>query len=377
MPLLPRAAAPALLLLVVAASPVVAQDPDPHIAVTVAPEGCDPIALTVPAGAFVLEITNAGGDVGEFEVLDGDRVVDEAENLLPGFTQDIAMRMDGGEYQTVCFSLTSPRGTLSVTGGAAATAPPSTVVDAAVLAGYQQTYAMWIQGRAADLVTAVTAFAATIHARDLDAARAAYPTVRIPWEEIEPVAERFADLDRAIDAREEDFAGGVDDPAFTGFHRLERLLWVDGASGDLDALADGLVANVTELASRLATPDIDPRLMARGAGELIDEVAQSKLTGEEDRYSHTDLWSIRANLDGSRMIVDLFRPTLEQVAPDRLAQIDAGFAAVDEVMARYAEGDRFKPFSDITPDDLSLLQARMAGLSESLSLLPGVLGLVA
>jgi iron uptake system component EfeO len=370
---------PALALLLVlaltAVSPALAQDGETRVPVTVADGGCVPAAITVPSGVVVFEVTNAGGDIAEFEILDGDRVVDEVENIVPGFVVNLTTRLDGGEYQTVCYTLQSARGTLSVTGGAAATRPPSAVVDAATLEGYRAAYQAWVNERAADLVTAVDAFTAAIAAGDLDAARALYASSRIPWEEIEPIAELFVDLDVAIDAREEDFAAGVDDEAFSGFHRIERLLWVDGASGDLGALATRLASDVRDLQGRLADLVIEPRLMARGAGELINEVAQSKLTGEEDRYSGTDLWSIRANLDGSRHIVELLRPTLESVDVAYLSDLDTAFAAVDEVMARYAEGDGFQAFSAISPEDLRQLQARMAGLSEVLANLPGVLGL--
>jgi iron uptake system component EfeO len=152
---------------------------------------------------------------------------------------------------------------------------------------------------------------------------------------------------------------------------------VDGASGDLEALAQGLSADVKDLQGRLGALVIEPRVMARGAGELIDEVAQSKLTGEEDRYSQTDLWSIDANLDGSKRIVDIMRPTLETLDADYLTRIDAAFSSVDEVIGRYAQTEGFSPFSEITPEDLIRLQAGMAGLSEQLARLPGVLGLSA
>src|SRR4029077_15101145 len=137
---------------------------------------------------------------------------------------------------------------------------------------------------------------------------------------IEPIAELFADLDGAIDFPEDKFAR-VDDPAWTGFHRIERILWVDGASGDINALADNLLANANDLVSRVATLPIDAYTMAQGAGALIEEVAQTKMTGEEDRYSGTDLFSIRANVDGSQKIIDILRPTLTKVAPDYLGRL--------------------------------------------------------
>ena len=125
---------------IVLAVPAAAQD-EVRLAVSVADGGCEPAAIEVPAGIVTFEVTNAGGDVGEFEILRGDRVVDEVENILPGFVTNMVTRLDGGEYETVCYTLQSPRGTLTVVGGAAPSAPPSTVVDPAVLDGYRQTSA--------------------------------------------------------------------------------------------------------------------------------------------------------------------------------------------------------------------------------------------
>jgi iron uptake system component EfeO len=191
------------------------------------------------------------------------------------------------------------------------------------------------------------------------------------------VAELFSDLDQAMDFREEDFAGGVDDPAFTGYHRIERILWVDGASGDLAALADQLLANANDLAQRLTTLPIDAYQMAQGAGALIDEVAQTKMTGEEDRYSGTDLWSIAANIAGSHKIVDILRPALAATDQAYLDRLDGAFEAVDGVIDRYRDGDGFQQFSAITPEDITALQAALAGLSEVLGQLAGTLGLSA
>jgi iron uptake system component EfeO len=348
-----------------------------RVAVALSDAGCQPSTLEVPAGPVVFEITNAGGEVAEFEILQGDFVVDEVENLVPAFQSNLVTRLDSGQYQLVCYTLQSPRGTLVVTGGAAGSRPPSTVVDAATLAGYQAEYEAYVRQQGTAFAQAVAGFVDAIKSGDLERAKALYAPSRIGWESIEPIAELFSDLDQAIDFREEDFAGGVDDPGFTGYHRIERLLWVAGASGDLDALADKLLADANDLATRLATLSIDAYQMTQGAGGLIDEVAQSKMTGEEDRYSGTDLWSIQANIDGSKRIVDIVRPSLATIDAGYLDRLDAAFASVQALMDRYRTGDGFQPFSAITPEDLTALQASLAGLSELLGQLSGTLGLSA
>ena len=347
-----------------------------RIPVSLTAQGCQPSSLSAAAGRVVFEVTNSGPDAGEFEILSGTRVVDEVENIVPGFVVNFATRLDGGSYELICYSLQSPRGTLAVSGGAAAQ-PSSAVVDAATLATYQEAYETYVRAQAAELTTTLAPFVKAVQDGDLEAAKAAYAPSRPAWERIEPVAELFSDLDVRMDAREEDFAGGVDDPEFLGWHRLEKGLWKDGSTDGLGPIAAGLATDAADLNTRLATMDIEPRVIARGAGELIEEVAQSKLTGEEDRYSQADLYSIAGNVVGSRKIVDILRPTLQQLDAPYLAGVDAAYAAVDEVIVKYADGAGYKPFSAITPADLTALQARMAKLSEVLAELPGRLGLAA
>jgi iron uptake system component EfeO len=347
-----------------------------RIPVTVTADGCTPSSLSAAAGRVVFEVTNSGPDAGEFEILSGTRVVDEVENIVPGFVVNFATRLDGGDYELICYALQSPRGKLAVSGGAAPQ-PSTSVVDAATLTGYQDAYEAYVRDQAAELGKSLAPFVSAVEAGNLDAAKAAYAPSRPAWERIEPVAELFSDLDTRMDAREEDFAGGVDDPEFLGWHRLEKGLWKDGSTAGLAPIAKGLGDDATELEKRLATLDIEPRVMARGAGELIEEVAQSKLTGEEDRYSGADLWSIAGNVDGSKKIVDILRPTLQQLDATYLGGVDAAYGAVDEIIAKYAQGSGYQPFSAVSKADLTALQARMAKLSEVLAELPGKLGLEA
>jgi iron uptake system component EfeO len=342
----------------------------------VSESGCAPAALTVPSGQVTFVVTNTGSDVGEFEIIEGgQRVIDEVENIVPGFVINMATRVDGGTYELVCGNTRAPRGALTVTGGPAATRPPSAVVDAAALQTAVDTYSAYVKTQTTDLVAAIDAFTAAVDGGDLETALELYRPARIPWERIEPIAELFPDLDGRIDFREEDFELGVDDPEFRGFHPLEKILFADGTTDGTIELTEGLRTDVADLQARIAALAIDPRVMARGAGELIEEVAQSKMTGEEDRYSKADLYSIDANLDGSRQIVEFLRPIISGLDADYLAGLDASFTAVEEVIGRYAEGDGFRGFDEVSADDLKALQARLADLTELLAELPGRLGL--
>ena len=349
------------------------------VAVSVSPQGCAPTTVTANAGQVLFVVTNTGTEPAEFEIIGPDqKVIDEAENIFPGFVVNLTSRLDGGTYELVCGTLSSPRGTLTVSGGAAATRPPSSVVDAASIAGAVAEYRTYVLAQADDLVARIDTFTKAIDEGDLAAAKAAYGPSRVPWERVEPIAELFADLDPKIDAREDDYQAGVDDPEFTGYHKLEQLLYAVGTTDGTAELTAGLRANVAELRTRLATLEIDPRVMTQGAGVLIDEVAQSKMTGEEDRYSKLDLWSIDPNLEGSAKIVDILRPTLETVDKDYLKQLDDAYAAVTTTIAKYGDQTKgFQTFDQISAEDLKSMQAGLARLSELLSELSGRLGLEA
>jgi len=349
-----------------------------RIAISISDSGCSPATVRAAAGPVTFTVTNDGTETGEFEIVqNGERVIDELENIIPGFVVNMATRLDGGTYAMQCGNLQTTAGVLTVSGGLAASAEPNKVVDQAKLDAARDVYARYVDTQVADLVKRIEVFTTAVERGDLEGAKASYAAARVPWERIEPIAELFPDVDKAIDFRQEDFQGGVNDPEFKGFHRIEKALWADGSTDGLAPFAADLRVKVDELGTRIGALMIDPRVMARGAGELIDEVAQSKMTGEEDRYSKMDLYSIDGNVDGSAEIVNDLRPILQDLDAAYLARLDAANAAVESVIAVYAVGDGFKAFDQVSASDLKLMQARLADLSELLAELPGKLGLAA
>src|SRR5918997_3795517 len=213
--------------------------------------------------------------------------------------------------------------------GAESTAPPVTVAPrvAADLAAGVASYRQYVLEQAGQTREASVAFTDAVRAGDLEAARAAYAPSRVGWERIEPVAGLVEELDGRLDARVDDFAG-VDDPDFTGWHRLEHLLFAQGTTEGGAPFADQLDADLVTLERELAGVDLTALDMANGATELIEEVSRGKITGEEDRYAHTDLWDFAANVEGSAAAVERLRPALEAQDPQLLADVEAGLAQV-------------------------------------------------
>lgn len=239
-----------------------------------------------------------------------------------------------------------------------------------------------------ELVAAVKVLTDAVRAGDLKAAQDAYAPSRMPWERIEPLAELIPDIDSKVDSRVDDFEG-PEDAAFTGWHRLEFLLFEKNTTEGGAPFADQLDKDIAGLKDEIAKLEVPPLKVATGAAELIEEVSQGKITGEEDRYSKTDLWDFDANLQGSQAAVDKLTPALEQADPALLGKIDGGISDIYATLAPLRQGDGWvlfctenDPFPSarctavtVTPQVVDTLKGQLAGLSENLSQVPGVLGL--
>jgi iron uptake system component EfeO len=247
--------------------------------------------------------------------------------------------------------------------------------DNPLLATAVSEYKTYVDQQVDDTIAKTKTFTDAVRAGNVEAAKAAYAPSRQGWEAIEPIAGLVEEIDGKVDARVDDFEG-VDDPEFTGWHRIEYLLWEQNDAAGAASFADQLDADLQTLKDQLATIEITPLAMARGSAELVEEVSEGKITGEEDRYSHTDLWDFAANIAGAKKVIELLTPALQEADPELLADINEDFAAVEAGLAPYKtpEGG-YQSFEALTPEDTTQLKADLAELSENLAEVPGVLGL--
>ncbi|AHK20957.1 iron uptake system protein EfeO [Yersinia similis] len=345
----------------------------PQVKITVNDKQCEPMALTVPAGKTQFIVHNVSQKGLEWEILKGVMVVEERENIAPGFTQKMTANLEPGEYDMTCGLLSNPKGKLTVT--AAAGEQASVKPDAMALVGPIAEYKVYVTQEVAQLVSQTKAFTDAVKAGDLALARKLYAPTRQHYERIEPIAELFSDLDGSIDAREDDFEQKSADPKFTGFHRLEKILFGDNTTKGADKFADLLYQDTLELQKRITGLIFAPNKVVGGAAGLIEEVAASKISGEEDRYSRTDLWDFQANVDGAQKIVNLLRPLLEKSDKPLLQKIDANFKTVDSVLAKYRTKEGYESYEKLTDADRNAMKGPITTLAEDLAQLRGVLGL--
>ncbi len=108
---------------------------------------------------------------------------------------------------------------------------------------------------------------------------------------------------------------------------------------------------------------------------LIEEVAASKISGEEDRYSHTDLWDFGLTLKARRKLSICCVHNCKKANPELLAKVDANFKKVDTILAKYRTKDGFETYDKLTDADRNALKGPITALAEDLAQLRGVLGL--
>jgi iron uptake system component EfeO len=338
---------------------------DPHVAtVTVTSDKCVLDRETYDAGGVTFKITNKDATgVTEVELLDGERIVGEKENLPPGFSGSFTLNVNPGEYTLYCPGATTAKVPVKITGTAVTSS--ATTVSALLQQGTVD-YGTYVDTQIGALLDSVKPLAAALKGTDLAAAQVAYAKARPYYERIEPVAESFQDLDPAIDARADD----VPVTKLTGFHRIEYGLFSVKSLAGLSTFGDGLVTNVEKLQSLAKGLKYQPAELANGAVGLLDEVSKSKVTGEEERYSHIDLLDFAANVEGSEQAFANLQPGLEKIDATLSTTIATAFTSLDTLLDKYrstSQPSGFVLYGTLTKPDVTALAQAVQAVAEPLS----------
>ena len=284
-------------------------------------------------------------------------VLAEVENLATSHEdRSFSLVLQPGNVTLSCPGGERVRTRLAVTGQ-----PPAPARPAAAAA--VERYRTWIEGQSRQLVNATLSLTQALAHGDVAQARMRYPRARVFYERVEPIAESFSTLDKEIDAR----AGDVPAARWTGFHPVERSLWVEGSTAGTADLSRKLVADVSAVNSVATRLTLTPAQIANGAVTLLDEVASSKITGEEERYSHTDLVDFAANVDGSEAAFEAVRPLMPSSQATLARTIHRRFADVRYALDRYRSGNGFVRYSALRRADTRKLSQVIDALAEPLS----------
>ncbi|QIK82949.1 iron uptake system protein EfeO [Sanguibacter sp. HDW7] len=353
------------------------------ISVDSSADACALSTTSAPSGNVVFKVKNTGADVTEFYLLaeDGLRIVSEVENIGPGISRDLVVVAKPGTYVAACkpgMVGDGIRQAFTVTDSGAVITPSGELGDQIKAA--TTAYIGYVKDQSEQLLTGTQAFVDAYTSGKDDEARALYASTRLHWERIETVAESFGDLDPSMDLREADLAEGEE---WTGWHLLEKDLWAPSPEANggkayvplTDAqrtdyagrlLADTVELNTRTHAAEFATT-ITADFIGNGAKGLLDEVATGKVTGEEEIWSHTDLWDFQANVDGARVAYDGLRDVVVTKDPALAEDLDARFDTLTGLLDTHRKGDGFVLYTELSKDQVKELSVAVDALSEPLS----------
>jgi iron uptake system component EfeO len=344
-------------------------------------DACKLTTTKAPSGNVAFKVKNSGDQVTEFYLYgeDGLRIVGEIENVGPGLTRDLVVRAQPGKYVAACKPGMKGKGIredFTVTDSGKSTTIKG--VDQADIDAATTQYAAYVKDQSQELVDQTTAFVDAYKAGDEAKAKELFPEARQHWERIETVAEAFGDLDPKMDLREADLEQGQE---WTGWHRIEKDLWPP-ASGyqamtpaERAKYAEDLLANTQVLDKRVQNLKYTVDQIANGSKGLLDEVASGKITGEEDIWSHTDLWDFQGNVDGARVGYEGLKPLLEVKDPELSKQIETAFTNLQTELDKYKDGDGFVFYDTVTAEQRKQLSDATNALAEPLSKMTGAITL--
>ena len=250
----------------------------------------------------------------------------------------------------------------ATTNASAVTASAQSSVD---LSKETAEYKAWVQTQIDSLLADTQTFVALLEAGKLEEAKALYPKVRMYYERSEPIAESFGDLDPRIDNREADLEPNE---VWTGFHAIEKILWTQNTTKGTEKLGKQLIADVKELHAKIPTAEVTGDLMVQGSVDLLNEVSTSKITGEEEIFSHTDLYDFKANIEGAEKIFAILKPKIQAKNPALVTELEQKFGAVNQLLAKHQVGQQdYKSYKELTPADTKALAEAVNKLGEPLA----------
>ena len=350
------------------------------VKVEITDQGCKATPDKVDAGPITFEITNTNAAaVSEVELIKDNRILAERENIVPGMASvSFSHKLDGGTYELYCPGATNEKTQFTVTGKA--TEATGTVADKLKTASAD--YKAYVITQVNSLVENTRTLTDAVKANNLEAARDAYPKARPYYERIEPIAGAFCtdgstdcsdnasvSLDFAIDARPDAVGPG---DKWEGFHVLEKAIYQDKNLANMGPVAAELQKNVELLQSVVNKPEFTfaPAEIVNGAGDLLDEVSTTKLTGEEEAYSHIDILDMQANIEGSEQAFAMVKPALKEIDPQLTQTITDAFARVDSLIDTFRDPNEpggFKNFTQVTAEQKREMAAAIVAVKDPLA----------
>ncbi|MFC9628706.1 iron uptake transporter permease EfeU [Streptomyces mirabilis] len=329
-------------------------------------------------GRQTFQVRNSGSRTSEIYLIDpvSNAVYGEVEGIAPGTTRALIATVGTGSYAWRCVpnggkAVTSAAVRVSAGGGSVQAVLPVSEKDlAAPLAAYRA----YVDQGLADLQTKTHTLQSDLDADKLDQARKDWLPAHTRYASLGAAYGTFADFDAKINGRTAGLAGGVDDPAFTGFHRIEYGLWHGQSAATLAPYAKQLAADVDALRKDFPKQDFDPADLPLRSHEILENTLHHELSGNADYGSGSELATTEANLDGTRELLTLLRPLIDKRNAKVIPAVDTWMRRTEQlVLAQRAEDGTWTPLDKLSDTDRQRLDGAVGQLLEELAPIPDLL----
>lgn len=343
-------------------------------AVSIARTGCGSGWTDPQGGAQSLVLSNTDSVNGEAELVavggaNNGKVYGEVDGLGMGTSETMHVTLGPGDYAIRCvMEDTDPIDgpTVRIGGHATSNAGAVPVTSTDLLAPLKAYQAYVVRG-VGDLVGKTDALAAAVRSGNVAQARAAWLPAHLAYETLGAAYDAFGDYDGEVNGTATGLPGGVHDPDFTGFHRVEYGLWHGEAIGSLTAATNQLDGFVHSLQHDL--PQFQPQPLDLGlrAHEIMENALQFELTGKTDEGSGTNLATTEANLTGDREVVGVLRPLLTSRYP-QLSDVDKTTTELQNLLnAQHRPDGTWTPLSGLSNTAREKLDGTLGELVEQLA----------
>ncbi|MFG2138335.1 EfeM/EfeO family lipoprotein [Streptomyces sp. NPDC048650] len=342
----------------------------PHTTVDVSPGGCGRGWVHPRPGAQVFDLHNTSATAAEvyLKAAGSGAVYGEAEGIGPGTTRQLRVRLGRGAYAFMCLpddaeAVTGP--TVRIHGGGRGGPAAAPVTEHDLIPptlGYQKWVARGLNG----LVDRAARLRDAIGRGDLPAARRDWLSAHLAYERLGAAYGAFGDADQKINGTGAGLPDGDQDPAFTGFHRIEYGLWHGRSADTLRGPAAALADDVQRLRDDWAQARMDPAELGLRAHEILENTLQFELTGRTDYGSGTSLATARANLDGTRAVLVRLRPLLVTRYPD-VPALEDELSRAQRMLDGFRQGGRWTPQARLDRTQRERTDALLGDLVERLA----------
>jgi len=371
--------APALVALVVIAALPSSAAASAAARVTVTKQACGRGWTSGRTGNQTFHVDNQSGMAGEINLDNAaGGVVAEIETIGPATTADMTATLGPGAYTFVCLMSggTTRSAAVQVTGQQQGTTAAVKPVTLAELTGPNKQYQAYAAADLATLAGDAGRVRADLDRRDLAAARRDWLTAQLDWERVGASYDSFGDAGLAVDGLPDGLPGGVNDPHFTGLHRLEYGLYHGQAAAQLLPVVSRLSTDITTVRKNLASDDIagDPTNLPIRAHEILEDALRDHLSGIDDEGAGAAYPETYADTQVTQTVLGELRPLITARKPGLMPDIDAQLGRLQAaLLATRNPGGQWRPVSQVPAAARQQVDSAIGALLQNLASVPDLL----